>query len=82
MPHGQIASLIDGPALRTRREHSGMSLQDLANECEKAGHSVYRASLSRIERGLSQPRPKLLLTLANVFGVSVAELLKSTKAAA
>lgn len=82
MSHGQITSRIDGPALRTRREHGGMSLQDLADACKEAGQTADSSQLSRIERELTQPRPRLLLALAKVFGVEVSDLVKKTKAAA
>jgi transcriptional regulator with XRE-family HTH domain len=59
--------------LRSRLEH-GLTLRQLADECEAAGTSVHYSTLSRIEGGEIVPRPALLATLAKVLDLDVAEL--------
>ena len=55
--------------IRYLRELKGLSLVDVS---ERSGVTV--AALSRIERGLSKPRPSTLQKIAQALGVSVEEL--------
>jgi transcriptional regulator with XRE-family HTH domain len=83
MPHGQNTACTDGRRLRTLRQDACMSFRDLAKACEKAGQRADPTQLSRYERGLAQPRPKLVEALAKVFKVEPRELyLKEEQAAA
>ena len=55
--------------IRYLRELDGLSLADLH---ERSGVQI--AQLSRIERGLSKPRPTTLRRIAHALGVEPAEL--------
>ena len=55
--------------IRYLRELKGLSMVDVS---EKSGVTV--AALSRLERGLSKPRPSTLRKIALALGVSVEEL--------
>lgn len=44
-----------------------MSLRALAQKCEEAGKGVDHSELSKIERGICQPRPALLLALTKAL---------------
>jgi len=58
--------------MHRRRLEQGMTLRDLA---EETGLSA--GSLSRIERGLSIPRPGTIAKVADALGVTASELLDS-----
>lgn len=60
-----------GHKLRTLRIQRGLSLRRLASDLGLATHS----HLDRIERGLSQPSPALILRIAEYFGVSTDDLM-------
>lgn len=51
----------------------GMTLADLAGECAAEGASVTDSTLSRIERGLQTPRPRLRGVLARLLELDVAD---------
>ena len=55
--------------IRYLRELKGLSLVDVS---ERSGVTV--AALSRLERGLSKPRPSTLRKIAQALNVSVEEL--------
>ncbi|GGM64343.1 hypothetical protein GCM10012275_38650 [Longimycelium tulufanense] len=57
-----------------RREQSGLTLRDLAARCRKAGQPVNPSQLSKIERNICRPRPRLLATLAKALKVPVEAL--------
>jgi len=82
MAHGRPTLPFDGDGLRRRRELGGMSLRALAERCEQRGQPISNSQLSKIERGLSRPRPALLKVLAGVFKVRPEQLLATDTAAA
>lgn len=51
----------------------GMTLQDLAGECAAEGAPVTDSTLSRIERGLQTPRPRLREVLARLLDMDIAD---------
>lgn len=59
--------------IRTLRQNKGWSQQDLADQIH-----VVRQTISKWESGLSVPDASLLIDLANVLDVSVANLLGET----
>lgn len=59
--------------IRTLRQNKGWSQQDLADQIH-----VVRQTISKWESGLSVPDASLLIDLANVLDVSVADLLGET----
>lgn len=63
----------DAP-IRERRLRRGWTQEDLARECAAAGVHVTYSALSKIERGLYTPRPKLRAVLAKLLDLDVAEL--------
>lgn len=65
---------MDGDRLRILRLARGMSLDDLA---EANPSMVSKQMLSRYERGLSMPTPKVLMALASALGVPVSRLLEA-----
>ena len=58
---------------RAHRLALGLTLRQLADQCEQEGTPVSHSQLARIERGESTPRPALRLTLAEMFGLSVTD---------
>jgi transcriptional regulator with XRE-family HTH domain len=48
-----------------------MTLQDLAEQCAADGAPVGQSTLSRIERGIQVPRPKLRSVLAQLLSLDV-----------
>lgn len=48
-----------------------MTLRDLAEKCAADGAPVGESTLSRIERGIQVPRPKLRSVLAQLLGLDV-----------
>ncbi|UJW32423.1 helix-turn-helix domain-containing protein [Saccharothrix sp. AJ9571] len=75
--HGKSTYEFDGPGLRERRTSGGMSLRALAVKCQQAGTPISDSQISKHERGLSQPRPKVLKGYAEVFAVEIRDLLAS-----
>lgn len=65
-----------GQALREARKSKGISQEDLA---EKSG--LDRSFISLVERGIQIPNIVVLLKLAEVLGVSAADLIAKTEAA-
>lgn len=57
--------------MKQGRLRRGMTLQDLAEKCAAEGASVSRSTLSRIERGIQVPRPKLRSMLAQVLDLDI-----------
>jgi transcriptional regulator with XRE-family HTH domain len=51
-----------------------MSLRALAAKCKQEGAPVSDSQLSKIERGLYAPRPRLRAVLAEVLDMDVTEL--------
>lgn len=75
MGHGRPQQATSGARLRSARLAKGFTLRGLATQCTKFGRPVSDSQLSRIERDRNRPRPKLLVTLARVLEVQVADLL-------
>ncbi|MBS0162579.1 MAG: ImmA/IrrE family metallo-endopeptidase [Nitrospira sp.] len=67
---------MDGDRLRVLRLSRDMSLDDLA---DAAGAIVSKQMLSRYERGLSEPTPKVLTALAGALQIPVSRLLEAPK---
>ncbi len=67
---------MDGERLRILRLSRDMSLDDLA---DATGVIVSKQMLSRYERGLSAPTPRVVTALAKALGVPVSRLLESPK---
>lgn len=67
---------MDGERLRILRLSRDMSLDDLA---DATGAIVSKQMLSRYERGLSNPTPRVVAALAKALGVPVSKLLESPK---
>jgi hypothetical protein len=51
-----------------------MTLRDLARACADRGAPVSWSQLSKIERGLSAPRPALRAVLADLLGLDIDDL--------
>ena len=68
---GKPDSLIDPAALRRARTNKGLTQHELARLIGVAGGE----RVSRWELGTSEPRPDVLLRLAEVLGVEAADLL-------
>lgn len=51
-----------------------MTLRELAEKCTTEGAPVGDSQLSKIERGLYTPRPKLRVVLARVLEMDISEL--------
>jgi transcriptional regulator with XRE-family HTH domain len=58
-------------SVKQGRLQRGMTLWDLAEKCTKEGAPVRHSTLSRIERGIQMPRPKLRLVLARILELDV-----------
>ena len=58
--------------MKRRRLEKGMTLRDLADET-----GLSAGSLSRMERGVSIPRPGTLAKVADALDVSISDLLDS-----
>jgi Zn-dependent peptidase ImmA (M78 family) len=67
---------MDGERLRILRLSRDMSLDDLA---DATGAIVSKQMLSRYERGLSAPTPRVVTALAKALGVPVSRLLESPR---
>jgi transcriptional regulator with XRE-family HTH domain len=61
--------------VKAARFRKGWTLRDLQNACVVAGHPVSYSALSKIERGVTRPRPGTLATLARVLGVDDPDML-------
>ena len=60
--------------VKQQRLRGGMTQQDLADKCREAGVSVDESHISRIERGIYAPRPRLRAVLADLLGLDVEEI--------
>ena len=58
--------------MKRRRLEKGMTLRDLGQET-----GISAGSLSRMERGVSIPRPGTIAKVADALGVTASELLDS-----
>jgi transcriptional regulator with XRE-family HTH domain len=68
MAHGlNDETVVDGAAVRRLRCGGYLSLRALAQKCEAAGQQVDHSQLSKIERGLCQPRLQLLRALTEAL---------------
>ncbi|MFI9492846.1 helix-turn-helix domain-containing protein [Streptomyces halstedii] len=47
----------------------GLTLDEVVAKCAAQGIKVHNSQLSRIERGVAQPRPRLRADLARVLGM-------------
>src|SRR4051812_23759702 len=66
-----MVTTMDGDRLRVLRLARGMSLDDLAVATNSI---VSKQMLSRYERGLSVPTPRVITALAKALGVPVSRL--------
>ncbi|MDX3033011.1 helix-turn-helix transcriptional regulator [Streptomyces scabiei] len=60
--------------VKQQRLRHGMTQLDLAEKCRAAGASVDESHISRIERGIYTPRPRLRAVLADLLGLDVEEI--------
>jgi transcriptional regulator with XRE-family HTH domain len=60
--------------MRDRRLERGLTLRDVADECADRGVPVDNSQLSKIERRLATPRPKLRAVLAEFFELDIDQL--------
>lgn len=65
---------------RDERLRRGLTLRALAKRCAEKGAPVDNSQLSKIERGLWTPRPKLRAVLAEVLGLDINDLQKKVGA--
>ena len=61
----------DTNLFRTERLRRGWSLPELARRCTEAGVPIDDGNLSRIERGIQIPRPRLRAVLAELLGLDI-----------
>lgn len=54
--------------LRKARKEKGWRLADLVERLRAAGEETDTGNLSRIERGIQQPSPKMAESICKVFG--------------
>jgi len=59
--------------VREQRLRRGWTQEDLVQRCSVAGVKVTYSALSRIERGVHVPRPKLRAALAKILDMDVSE---------
>lgn len=69
-----MAQLPAEADLRGRRLEQGLTVGQLAERCKAAGVPVSPSEISRIERRIHAPRPALRKQLAELLGVTVADL--------
>lgn len=50
-----------------------MTLQELAEKCTEGGAKIGESQLSKIERGIHEPRPRLRVVLARTLGLDIQE---------
>ncbi|WP_079088883.1 helix-turn-helix domain-containing protein [Streptomyces scabiei] len=65
-----MPSEVTSPVKQGRLRRS-MTLEELAEKCAANGVPVGRAALSRIERGIHVPRPRLRGVLAELLEIDV-----------
>jgi transcriptional regulator with XRE-family HTH domain len=68
-----MSSYVTTP-VKQGRLRQGMTLEELAEKCAADGAPVGRSALSRIERGLHTPRPKLRSVLAGLLDIDVEDI--------
>ncbi|MEU5111673.1 helix-turn-helix transcriptional regulator [Streptomyces longwoodensis] len=61
-------------SVKRERLRRGMTQQELAEKCTQVGAPVDESHLSRIERGVYTPRPKLRAVLAQLLDLDVEEI--------
>ncbi|MEU3254235.1 helix-turn-helix transcriptional regulator [Streptomyces sp. NPDC006997] len=59
--------------MKQQRLRRGMTQQDLAERCAEAGVPVDESQVSRIERGVYTPRPRLRAVMAQILDLDVDE---------
>lgn len=57
-------------SVKRARIERGMTQQALAEKCREKGVPVVESQISRIERGIYTPRPRLRAVLAELLGLS------------
>lgn len=57
--------------IRKERLRRGLSQQALADKCAAEGAPVTDSQLSKIERGVCMPNPRLRATLARILGLDI-----------
>lgn len=65
---------FDGTLARHERERQGLTLEDLAARCEKAGLKIDHSTISRWEAGIFGPTARRLKVLADALNVDVDDL--------
>lgn len=60
--------------MRAARLRQGLTQEELAAACRAKGVRASDSQLSKIERGLWSPRPKLRAALAEILGIDVLDL--------
>ena len=63
--------MVDGKKIKALRETAGLTGEQLGNDI-----GISQSMIAHIERGFKQPNIETLARMANVFGVTVDELLK------
>ncbi|MFF0138028.1 helix-turn-helix transcriptional regulator [Streptomyces sp. NPDC005227] len=69
-------------SVKRARISRGMTQQALAEKCAKSGAPVNESHISRIERGVYTPRPKLRAVLAELLGLDIEAFETSADASA
>ena len=59
-----------GTLLRDRRQQRGLSLRDASRELRSYGLEVPASTLSRVERGILEPRPPCLFALLDIYDLA------------
>lgn len=65
-----MSSEVTSP-VKQGRLRCGITLEELAEKCAADGVPVGRSALSRIERGIQVPRPRLRRVLARLLDVNL-----------
>ncbi|MEU9349065.1 helix-turn-helix transcriptional regulator [Streptomyces sp. NPDC048278] len=60
--------------VKHQRLRRGMTQQNLADKCAEAGVPVDESQISRIERGIYTPRPRLRALLAELLELDVDDI--------
>lgn len=58
--------------LRNARFRLGLTVTQVAERCTAAGAKVHNGQISRYERGLTTPEPRIRAILADILGVDAA----------
>ncbi|MEV7584428.1 helix-turn-helix domain-containing protein [Streptomyces erythrochromogenes] len=64
-----LRRLGPGPTLRRRRLKLGLTLVELADQCAQAEAPVSHSHLSKLERGMYAPRPRLRSVLIRLLAL-------------